>query len=113
MEEIRSHFDKRIDLIAKAWLDKNLYEALIKDPKGTFEKEIGVSLPKSTKVIVHIETPKEIHIVLPLKPVSSRRDKIKAESYEYSSKIARDAFLKAVRTRVPGGMDYEKGEMEG
>ena len=55
-------------LIAKAWKDEAFKQALISDPKGTIEKEIGTKISDGVEIQVHEETETTLHFVLPPKP---------------------------------------------
>jgi len=55
-------------LITKAWEDKAFRKQLLKDPKKTAEKELGVQFEADAKIVVLEETPKSWHLVLPLRP---------------------------------------------
>jgi hypothetical protein len=54
-------------LIAKAWTDPAYKERLMKDP-GKVAKAEGIKVPKGAKVILHENTKKEVHLVLPRRP---------------------------------------------
>lgn len=49
----------------KAMWSKEFRKLLILDPKGTIEDEFGQTLPGNVKIIIHEESPTEIHIVIP------------------------------------------------
>lgn len=52
-------------IIARAMVDSAYRQALLADPRVILEKEIGLSLPETLRVIVHEETSSSWHIVLP------------------------------------------------
>jgi len=52
-------------IIAKALKDEKFRQELIKDPKGCFEKEFGISIPGSIVINVVEEKEGEVCIVLP------------------------------------------------
>ena len=52
-------------LIAKASRDEHFRRALVADPTGTVNAEIGGRLPDDLAVEVHEETHKTLHLVLP------------------------------------------------
>ena len=58
-DEIRKH------LVEKADGDVSFRDDLVKDPRGTFEKEIGVEIPENVSIHVHQENDTDFHIVLP------------------------------------------------
>jgi len=39
--------------------------ALLSDPKAALEKEFSVTFPEQTKVEVHVESTKELHLIIP------------------------------------------------
>jgi hypothetical protein len=53
------------ELVEKALTDEVFRKSLIADPKGTVEKEWGVSLPAAMTIQVHQETRDQLHVVLP------------------------------------------------
>ena len=52
-------------VIAKAGRDEQFRKALVADPVGTVNAEIGARLPDDLKVEVHEETHETLHLVLP------------------------------------------------
>ena len=58
-DEIRKH------LVEKADGDLSFRDELVKNPKGAFEKEIGVEVPEGVSIHVHQEKDTDFHIVLP------------------------------------------------
>jgi len=59
------------ELVSKAMKDDDFRQRLMSDPRGTIESEYGVSLSPDTKVNVHTETARELHVVLPAAPSAS------------------------------------------
>lgn len=53
------------ELVQKALKDDDFRQRLQADPKGTIESEYGVSLSPETKVHVHSESERELHVVIP------------------------------------------------
>jgi Nitrile hydratase, alpha chain len=53
------------EIIEKALKDPGFRASLVADPKGTLEKNWGVTLPADLNVVVHTESPNELHVVLP------------------------------------------------
>lgn len=56
------------ELVHKAIKDDAFRQQLIDDPKGTIEKEYGVTLAPTTQIHIHNETTRDLHIVLPAAP---------------------------------------------
>jgi DNA-binding NarL/FixJ family response regulator len=52
-------------IIARAMVDSAYRQALLANPRALLEKEIGLALPETLRIIVHEETPSSWHIVLP------------------------------------------------
>lgn len=49
----------------KAGEDEAFRLALLSDPKSALEKELGVAFPEDTKVEVHVENIKVLHLIIP------------------------------------------------
>lgn len=58
--------DLTVQLTEKAWADPEFKKRYISNPKAVLEEEFGFKLPKDFKVIIHENTPTEIHVTLPL-----------------------------------------------
>jgi hypothetical protein len=56
------------ELVAKAMKDNAFRQQLVSDPKGTIEREYGVTLSPDTNIHIHDETARDLHIVLPAAP---------------------------------------------
>lgn len=54
------------ELIARAFKQKDFRQKLVDNPKSVLSKELGVSIPKEIEILVHEETPKNIHLVIPV-----------------------------------------------
>lgn len=67
--EKRKSFDD--ELVSKAMKNDDFRKALMADPKGTLEKEWGVSLPADLNITVHQETKNHLHVVLPTAAAAS------------------------------------------
>jgi hypothetical protein len=52
-------------LIDKAWKDPAFRRALIEDPNGTLERELGLTVPAGVSLTVLEETPTNRYLVLP------------------------------------------------
>jgi hypothetical protein len=53
-------------LIEKAASNSGFRTAVLTDPKGTIQKQFGLSFADQCRVYVHEETPTEFHVVLPI-----------------------------------------------
>jgi hypothetical protein len=62
----REAFEAR--LIEKAWKDDAFRRALVRDPRGAVERELGGKLPAGLQVKVLAETPDTFYLVLPANP---------------------------------------------
>jgi hypothetical protein len=54
-------------LLATAWRDPAFMQELLKNPLPCFE-QFGISVPKDRKVVIHVDTEKEMHVVIPERP---------------------------------------------
>lgn len=54
-------------VITKAWTDESFKQKLLKNPALTLQ-ENGIAVPKETKIEVHTDTSKIVHLVIPQKP---------------------------------------------
>ena len=64
MDQERQRLETR--LIEKAWQDETFRAALLADPKGVIEAELGQALPRGITVKVVEETADTLYIRLPL-----------------------------------------------
>ena len=55
-------------IISIAMHDQAFREELLRNPKETLERELGISFPAEVEIEMHQDTPTIIHLVLPLKP---------------------------------------------
>jgi hypothetical protein len=60
--------DMELQLIEKAWKDAAFRQALLTDPRGAVERELGAKLPAGLQVKVVPETPDTCYLVLPANP---------------------------------------------
>jgi hypothetical protein len=69
---------KWAQVIAKAWIDEEFKEKLLKNPAKTLAA-MGIEIPAGQKIEIHAGSEKVIHLVLPQKPagVLSEQDLIK------------------------------------
>jgi Nitrile hydratase, alpha chain len=65
-QKIRRAFE--LQLIEKAWKDAAFRQALVKDPQGAVERELGGKLPARVQVKVVQETADTCYLVLPANP---------------------------------------------
>jgi Nitrile hydratase, alpha chain len=68
MAEQRTRRDVELQLIEKAWKDDAFRQALVSDPRGAVEKELGGQLPAGLQVKVLAETSDTFYLVLPANP---------------------------------------------
>ena len=73
-QQSRKDFEKQI--VLKAWKDPAFREELLKDPKGTFQKELhaidpGFELPANMNVHVVEEDADNLYLVIPQHPVQA------------------------------------------
>ena len=55
-------------IISIAMHNQVFREELLRHPKETLERELGISFPQEVEIEMHEDTPTIIHLVLPLKP---------------------------------------------
>ena len=60
-------------IIAKAWADDGFKARLLADPAAVAAAE-GIAVPAGVKIVVHENTPGELHVVLPAKPSAELSD---------------------------------------
>jgi hypothetical protein len=53
------------DLRARAMRDEQFRQSLLRDPKGTLERELGAKIPAGVSIQVHEETENTVHVVVP------------------------------------------------
>src|SRR5262245_43459881 len=54
-------------LLATAWRDEGFMQRLQRDPVECFA-EFGITVPNDKRLMVHVETPEELHVVIPQRP---------------------------------------------
>ena len=52
-------------IAGRAAADADFRKALVADPRGTVEAEIGIQMPSGLELKIHEETNSELHLVLP------------------------------------------------
>ena len=91
----------------KAAQEPAFRKALVADPLGTVEAEIGIKMPSGLRLIVHQEANDELHLVLPA-PLELTPQQLQQVSGGWppnsdpSSTAADDALFDA-----DGGLDYD------
>jgi len=54
-------------LLATAWRDQDFMQRLLNQPLECFE-QFGITVPKDRRILVHVDTDKELHVVIPERP---------------------------------------------
>lgn len=67
---------------AKAWKDSEFRQALLRDPRGTIEKEYGLALPQGLDIQVHEQTDQTLHLILPPKPLRASGGELSDEEVD-------------------------------
>jgi hypothetical protein len=62
------------ELIGRASKDEAFRRALVDDPTGTLERELGVQVPEGVTLTVVEETPTSRYVVLPHRPAGGGRE---------------------------------------
>lgn len=57
--------DRDHEIAERALRDDAFRRSFIDDPKGTLQREFGLTVPDGVSVVVHEETPETVHMVLP------------------------------------------------
>ena len=57
-------------LIEKAWKDPEFRKDLVRDPKGTLEKQAGKKLTGQIKIFIHEEDANTLHFSIPPAPAN-------------------------------------------
>jgi hypothetical protein len=55
-------------IVARAWTDDAFRRDFVDDPKGQFEKYLGIRFPETFHIAVHEEAADSLHFVIPRKP---------------------------------------------
>jgi hypothetical protein len=63
----RRYQQRLAKLMATAWRDKKFMERLLKDPRPVLE-EFEIRLPNDRKIFIHLDSDREVHIVMPAAP---------------------------------------------
>jgi hypothetical protein len=68
----RSRQELEARLLDKVWKDATFRRALLEDPTGTLERELGMTVPAGVSLTVVEETPTSRYLVLPARPRSGK-----------------------------------------
>jgi hypothetical protein len=68
MAEQRTRREFELQLIEKAWKDAAFRQALVTDPQGAVERELGAKLPAGLQVKLVEESANTYYLVLPANP---------------------------------------------
>src|SRR5688572_5274273 len=64
----RTRHEIEAELIERAAKDEAFRRALVDDPRGTLEREVGVRVPEGISLTVREESPTTLYLVLPSAP---------------------------------------------
>jgi hypothetical protein len=67
------------ELVERTWKDQAFRQALLEDPKGTLQRELGVSLPDEVSITVLEESPTNRYVIVPPRPASGEYELEDAE----------------------------------
>ena len=59
--------------------DEAFRQHLLRDPKQTVERELGLTLPEGVTVQIYEEAPTTLHLVLPMKPLTAQLQELSDE----------------------------------
>jgi hypothetical protein len=65
---INARRERQAQLTAKAWQDEAFRAALLRDPKTTIARELGITIPDTVQINVVQESPTQFYLVLPPPP---------------------------------------------
>jgi Nitrile hydratase, alpha chain len=68
MADPRTRREFELQLIEKAWKDDAFRQALVTDPRGALERDLGAKLPAGVQVKVVAESADTFYLVLPANP---------------------------------------------
>jgi hypothetical protein len=66
-------------IVARAMKDEAFWQHLLKNPKQTLEREMGLNVPQGVTIQIHEETPTIFHLVLPMKPPTGELQELSDE----------------------------------
>jgi hypothetical protein len=101
-------------LIRKCWKDPAFQKAIVSDPRGVIEKQLGQKLPPNLKIVIYEEDANTLHFSLP--PAPTNVSELSEEDLERVSGgtdlFAATLFLTAV-TVAAGGVTALNAEKIG
>jgi hypothetical protein len=66
-------------IVTRAWEDESFKKELLADPGKAFEKVTGVKIPDDITVVAVEDTPRKLHLVIPMRPADPNRTLTDAE----------------------------------
>lgn len=60
-----------LKLIKKAWKDPSFHARLLANPRQSIEEVTGAKLPDDLVIVIHEESPKRLHLVVPERPANA------------------------------------------
>lgn len=90
-------------IVALAWKDDSFRKNFVKDPKGEFEKRLGVKLPGSLKMSAHQETENALFFVIPVKPAGKAGELSDRDLEKVAGGAGAPLSLTSVDVNVPMG----------
>jgi nitrile hydratase alpha subunit len=72
-------------IVSIAMHNQAFREELVRNPKETLERELGITFPPEVEIEMHQDTPKIIHLVLPLEPKTGSLMEVSYAELEDSS----------------------------
>ena len=82
-ELLRQRHESELRIVSKAWEDDAFREKLLKDPKATLARELGVELPKELTVNVRQESPTTAYLRIPSAPKrTTMSEELSEETFE-------------------------------
>ncbi len=64
-DPLKTRLSQEVEIIEKATKDETFRNALLKNPKSTIEKELGITLREKTNIKIIEESSNDVVIVLP------------------------------------------------
>src|SRR6476646_5678699 len=90
-ELLQQRQELELRIVSKAWEDDAFREKLLKDPKATLARELGVELPKELIVNVRQESPTNAYLRIPSAPKRTKMSEELAE--ETLEKVAGGGYI--------------------
>jgi hypothetical protein len=88
-------------IVALAWKDDAFRRSFVADPKGQFEKHLGVKLPAALKMSVHEEDGSHLYFVIPAKPKMNVDELSDADLEKVAGGV--DAIITVIATAAISG----------